>query len=50
MRELRDTAKRLMQNEVNLRGIIFNDVPLAARGYASGKYGYYSYKYDRPVS
>jgi len=34
MRELLETAKRLKQNGVNLRGVIFNDTPLAVRGYS----------------
>lgn len=38
MRELLDTSKRLKQNGVNLRGVIFNEVPLMGRGY-----GYYNY-------
>ncbi|MBP1152831.1 polysaccharide biosynthesis tyrosine autokinase [Methylocaldum sp. RMAD-M] len=52
MRELQDAAKRLIRNEVNLRGIIFNDVPVVARGYGygNGKYAYYAYKYDRSVA
>lgn len=46
-RELEQSTKRLVQAGVNLKGIVFNDLPeLASRpGYGYGKYVYqYSYK------
>lgn len=42
MSELLETAKRLKQNGVNLRGAIFNDMPIAARGYSYYNYAPYS--------
>ena len=45
MREIEQAAKRLQQAEVNLRGILFNDVKASTRRYGAGKYHYhYSYK------
>jgi tyrosine-protein kinase Etk/Wzc len=45
MREIEQAAKRLQQADVNLRGILFNDVKAGARRYGAGKYLYqYSYK------
>jgi tyrosine-protein kinase Etk/Wzc len=45
MREIEQAVKRLHQAEVNLRGILFNDVMTSSRNYGAGKYHYqYSYK------
>ncbi len=45
MREIEQAVKRLQQAEVNLRGILLNDVRLSGRRYGAGKYHYqYSYK------
>ena len=47
MREVELAVKRLQQANVNLRGILFNDVPVQSRGYGVGKYYYYQYSYKR---
>lgn len=45
MREIEQAVKRLKQAEVNLRGILFNDIMSHSRNYGAGKYNYqYSYK------
>ena len=45
MREIEQAVKRLNQVDVNLRGILFNDVLSQIRIYGAGKYHYqYSYK------
>ena len=45
MREIEQAVKRLNQADVNLRGILFNDVLSHSRIYGAGKYHYqYSYK------
>jgi len=45
MREIEQAVKRLHQADVNLRGILFNDVLSHSRIYGAGKYHYqYSYK------
>jgi len=45
MREIEHAVKRLQQAEVNLRGIVFNDVTVGGKHYGAGKYHYqYSYK------
>jgi len=45
MREIEQAVKRLRQSEVNLRGILFNDVRSHSKNYGAGKYNYqYSYK------
>ena len=45
MREIEQAVKRLHQAEVNLRGILFNDIMTHSRNYGAGKYNYqYSYK------
>jgi len=45
MREIEQAVKRLQQADVNLRGILFNDVKASTRRYGAGKYSYqYSYK------
>ena len=44
MREIEQSAKRLQQAGVNLRGILFNDLDVSSRRYGVGKYSYqYSY-------
>ena len=43
MREIEQSVKRLQQAEVNLRGLLFNDVDAFSRRYGAGKY---SYQYD----
>jgi tyrosine-protein kinase Etk/Wzc len=47
IRQLRDATKRLAQGGSNLRGVIFNDMPLAPSRYGYGYgygYGYYGYR------
>jgi tyrosine-protein kinase Etk/Wzc len=45
MREIELSVKRLQQANVNLRGILFNDIPVQSRQYGAGKYHYeYAYK------
>ena len=45
MREIEQSAKRLQQAGVNLRGVLFNDAYISSRRYGAGKYSYqYSYK------
>ena len=45
MRELEQSAKRLFQAGVDIKGIVFNDVPESSSTYGYGKYVYqYSYK------
>jgi len=45
MREIEQAVKRLHQSEVNLRGILFNDIMTHSRNYGAGKYNYqYSYR------
>ena len=45
MREVEQAVKRLQQSEVNLRGILFNDIKSSSRRYGAGKYNYqYTYK------
>lgn len=47
MREIEQAVKRLQQAEVNLRGILLNDVQIRGPIYGKGKYHYeYSYKKD----
>ena len=47
MREIELSVKRLQQAEVNLRGILFNDIRSQSRNYGVGRYNYqYSYKND----
>ena len=47
MREIEQAVKRLQQAEVNLRGILFNDISAHSRSYGAGKYNYqYSYTSD----
>jgi tyrosine-protein kinase Etk/Wzc len=45
MREIEQAVKRLQQAEVNLRGILFNDVQSGSRRYGAGKYSY-QYTYE----
>jgi len=45
MREIEQAVKRLQQSDVNLRGILFNDIRTESRRYGPGKYNYqYVYK------
>ena len=45
MREIELSVRRLQQAEVNLRGVVFNDIRSQSRNYGVGKYSYqYSYK------
>jgi tyrosine-protein kinase Etk/Wzc len=45
LREIEQAVKRLQQANVNLRGILFNDITTHSRKYGAGKYSYqYSYK------
>ncbi len=45
LRELEQSVKRLKQNDVNIKGIVFNDLSARASGYAYGGYVYqYSYQ------
>ena len=45
MREIEQAVKRLKQADVNLRGLLFNDVNVQSQRYGAGKYSYqYSYK------
>ncbi|MDH5345073.1 MAG: polysaccharide biosynthesis tyrosine autokinase, partial [Gammaproteobacteria bacterium] len=44
MREIEQAVKRLRQADVNLRGMLFNDVSLQSSRYGAGRYAYqYSY-------
>ncbi len=45
IRELQLSIKRLQQNNVEIKGVIFNDVISSASGYGYG-YGKYTYQYD----
>ena len=45
MREIEQSVKRLQQADVNLRGILFNDIKAGSRRYGAAKYHYqYAYK------
>jgi tyrosine-protein kinase Etk/Wzc len=45
MREIEQAVKRLQQAQVNLRGLLFNDVNVQSQRYGAGKYSYqYTYK------
>jgi tyrosine-protein kinase Etk/Wzc len=45
MREIEQAMKRLKQADVNLRGILFNDISVSSKRYGAGKYSYqYSYE------
>ncbi|WP_269844776.1 polysaccharide biosynthesis tyrosine autokinase [Methyloprofundus sedimenti] len=46
LRELQQSVKRLKQNDVNIKGCVFNDVHLVASGYGYGKY-FYQYDYQK---
>ena len=47
MREIEQATKQLRQADVNLRGLIFNDIQATSRQYGAGRYHYqYSYKED----
>jgi tyrosine-protein kinase Etk/Wzc len=46
-RELKDSVKRMVHGGVNLRGLIFNDMPIAKSRYGYGYgYGKYAYRYS----
>lgn len=45
MREIEQAVKALKQSQVNLRGMLFNDVNVQSQRYGAGKYSYqYTYK------
>ena len=45
MREIEQAVKQLRQSQVNLRGILFNDINVESQRYGAGKYSYqYSYE------
>ena len=44
MREIEQAVKRLQQANVNLRGILFNDISASSQRYGAGRYNY-QYKY-----
>lgn len=45
MREIEQAVRRLKQADVNLRGIVFNDLRSTSQRYGAGKYSYqYAYK------
>jgi tyrosine-protein kinase Etk/Wzc len=46
MRELEQSAKRLTQAGVQLKGVVFNDIPEASSIYGYGRYGRYVYQYS----
>ncbi len=46
MRELEQSAKRLTQAGVQLKGVVFNDVPETSSIYGYGGYGRYVYQYS----
>jgi tyrosine-protein kinase Etk/Wzc len=45
MRELEQSTKRLLQAGVDIKGIVFNDVPESSSSYGYG-YGKYVYQYS----
>ncbi len=48
-RELKDAVKRMVHGGVNLRGVIFNDMPISKNRYGYGYgygYGKYAYRYS----
>ena len=47
MREIEQAVKRLKHAQVNLRGMLFNDINVQSQRYGAGKYSYqYTYKND----
>jgi tyrosine-protein kinase Etk/Wzc len=51
MREIETAVKRLQQANVNLRGILFNDIYVQSQRYGAGKYSYqYTYKKDKKTA
>ena len=46
MREIEQAVKRLKQSDVNLRGLLFNDVETSSYRYGVGKY-HYQYTYEK---
>jgi tyrosine-protein kinase Etk/Wzc len=47
LREIDYSAKRLEHGGVNLRGVIFNDMPLSKNHYGYGEYYGYAYEYAK---
>ena len=47
LRELEQSTKRLLQAGVDIKGIVFNDVPETSSRYGYGKY-VYQYSYQKP--
>jgi tyrosine-protein kinase Etk/Wzc len=51
MREIETAVKRLQQANVNLRGMLFNDIDVQSQRYGAGKYSYqYAYKKDKKAA
>ncbi|MEE9425434.1 MAG: polysaccharide biosynthesis tyrosine autokinase [Methylococcales bacterium] len=46
LRELQQCVKRLKQNDVDIKGIVFNQLPLSSSRYGYGKY-VYQYNYQK---
>ena len=46
MREIELSIKRLQQAEINLKGILFNDIRIKTGNYGAGRYNYYNYQYS----
>lgn len=46
LRELQQSVKHLKQNDVDIKGCVFNDVHLSSSSYGYGGYGKYFYQYD----
>jgi tyrosine-protein kinase Etk/Wzc len=46
MREIELAVKRLQQADVNLRGIVFNDIDVSSQRYGAGRYSY-QYNYEK---
>ncbi|WP_428353660.1 polysaccharide biosynthesis tyrosine autokinase [Methyloprofundus sp.] len=46
LRELEQSVKRLKQNDIEIKGCIFNDVRAVSSGYGYGKY-FYQYDYQK---
>jgi tyrosine-protein kinase Etk/Wzc len=47
LRELQQSVKQLKQNDVDVKGFVFNDLPITSSRYGYGKYVYqYNYQKD----
>ncbi len=46
LRELQQSVKRLKQNDVDIKGVVFNDLSMSSFGYGKGKY-IYQYNYQK---